>query len=112
MKQLGSPDQTVTSIGHDVGLRITPSFQCEGPLLRALEIEDLAAGVENTAEHASCVQGGDFASRDGDHGFIQQSQTLFDLSFSYKRAALALEGESHEVFVVKSLCDSDSLFEV
>jgi hypothetical protein len=111
LQQLGPAYLAVPAKWHDVRLRLTPSLQRRSPLLCALHVEDLTAGIQHAAVDPSGVQRRNLTCSHRNHCFIEQRHTLDNLSLPDQRATVALRCERYQILVAEQLADRRSLLE-
>ena len=97
LQKLGAPHQAMAAVRNQVRLRRAPLLQRRRPLLRPLQVEDLAAALEHAAINSAGVQRRDLAGGHRDHRLIEQRHTAGDFSLPDQRAALPLQPEGHQV---------------
>ena len=109
LQKLGAPYQAVAAIGNQVRLRSAPAFQRRRPLLRTLQVEDLAAALEHAAINSARAQGRNLARRYRNHRLVEQRHTARDLSLADQRAALPLQPECDQVLFAEPFPDRSGL---
>jgi hypothetical protein len=89
--------QTLTSVWHEVRLRIAPIAQGFGPFLRPTKIEDLLACFDHGAIDRPDDDRRHLSSRDRNHGLVEQSDALGRLAQPDQRLTAAQPCQGHEI---------------
>src|SRR5262252_10984123 len=72
------------------------------PLLRAADVENLAAGLNHTAINSAGYQWRNLPGGDRNHRFVEQSHSSADLATANQGTPLALYPERSQIMVVES----------
>lgn len=111
MQEFGAVHSAHASKGHKIGLRRTPAIQRRRPLLRAAQIEDLAAGIEHAAIDAAGIQSRALPGHHRDHRLIQECESFRDPALAEQRTPSSLQSESDQIVLSVLLADRCRLLE-
>lgn len=103
--------QTLTRVRHQIRLRRAPAGQRGRPLPRPAQIEDSLARLDNAAVDDPGHGRRYLPGRDGDHGLVEQRNTLGGLTQQDQGLPPAEPAESHQVRVAEAVPDLGGLSE-
>src|SRR5581483_5969348 len=75
LQNLGAMDEALATVEDQVRLVLAPAAQRRRPLLRAAQVEDLMARLDDRAIQNPGDDGGDLAGGNRDHGLVEQRDT-------------------------------------
>ena len=108
---LGTINQALAAIAHEIGLRRTPLTEARGPLVRAAHVEDFVTRREDAAIDVPRENGRHIAGDDCRHRLIEQGDTFGNAGHAYQRPPLSVTGERGEVAIGKTSRDPSGLAE-
>ena len=111
LPDLGTINQALAAIAHEIGLRRTPLTEARGPLVRAAHVEDFVTRREDAAIDVPRENRRHIAGDHRRHRFIEQGDTFGDAGHAYQRPPASVTGERGEVAIGKTTGDLGGLAE-
>ena len=111
LHDFGAIEQALTAVAHQVGLRGTPFRERHRPLVGAAQIEGLLAGLEDDAIDVAREDWRHVAGNHRDHRFVEQRNTLRDVSQSNQRAPAPGARQRRQIAIAKPAGDLGRLRE-
>ena len=94
-----------TAERHHFGLLLAPAREGVGPFAGAAQLERLLAEADHAAVDDAGEHRRELAAGGGEHGLVEERETLRDPPQPDQNAALLVYGEAEQVLVVEALAD-------
>ncbi len=111
LHDLGSMDQALAAVQHELGLCITPAAECSRPLVRPTNVEQLLARLDHGAVRVADRDRRDLSRSHAHHRLVEQGDALFDLAHVDQAPTLPDASEGGELRFAKELAHRGRLAE-
>ena len=103
--------QALAAERDEAGLRVTPPGQRGSPLLGPAQVEDLLAGLDDSAVDDPGDNRGHLSRRHRHHGLVQEGHAVGDLAQRDETLAPPKPGQRRQIRVPEPVADRTGLFE-
>jgi hypothetical protein len=100
LQQLGTVDAANTGVrAGELGARIAPSVERDGPFPGTAQLEDLVAGGDDAAIHQAGHPWAEITTQHVDHRLVEKGKSFLDPALLDAANTLAMDGERDEILV-------------
>src|SRR5215468_3794680 len=111
LQYLGAMHLTLAAERHQVGLRLAPAGQRDGPLLSAPQIEHVVAHADDGAVQDAGYDRRDLVRLDAQHDLVQVGQTVASTPAGHPARPDAQLPQSDQVIIAEALANLTGLVE-